>query len=488
MRVQLKNIGIVNNSSIELEGLTVITGKNNSGKTTVGKAIYSLLDATSNLSNKSRNDRIQYISDCLRDVVDTLDFFRFLVHSRVYEKENQEELVLSQYPNILSVLSYDYRHEVSRDDMEKFAKSIERELEVFDVKKVSSNPLVKDFTHHFYSKNDVNNTENIIEDNIKKAKKILKDMFVDLEKDPQLIDYARESINQTLLFEFSGQIQPASKNVDVSSINIYDEDTTCFAVEISNNKVIKNGQPVFFTTPYKRAFFIDNPFIFDELFAFRKMFVNSYSEDTVFDINNVVSHNSKLKNILRHGPRASILEKTIIDESLKIIKAKIDDIIPGTFEFSQDGDFYVKEGTKLKVTNLATGSKMFSIIKILLEKGLLNDSTMLVLDEPEAHLHPKWQNKFAELMVLLVKELGVNILLTTHSSNFVLAIDAYMRKYQIEEITNFYRTEFNEIGMVDYKCINDDIGLIYQDFLEYFSEVKILRNELIKQAGDSDDN
>ena len=207
----------------------------------------------------------------------------------------------------------------------------------------------------------------------------------------------------------------------------------------------------------------------------------------MFDINNVISHNSKLKSTLRSTPSVSVLEQTIIDESLKRIKTKIDEIIPGTFEFSREGDFYVKEGTKLKVTNLATGSKMFSIIKILLEKGLLSDSTMLILDEPEAHLHPKWQNKFAELIVLLVKELGVNVLLTTHSSNFVLAIDAFMRKYQIEKITNFYRTEFNETEMVDYECINDDIGVIYQDFLEYFSEVKILRNEMIKKAGDSDD-
>lgn len=37
MQIKLENIGIVKNSSIELNGLTVITGKNNSGKSTVGK-------------------------------------------------------------------------------------------------------------------------------------------------------------------------------------------------------------------------------------------------------------------------------------------------------------------------------------------------------------------------------------------------------------------------------------------------------------------
>ena len=77
---------------------------------------------------------------------------------------------------------------------------------------------------------------------------------------------------------------------------------------------------------------------------------------------------------------------------------------------------------------------------------------MLILDEPEAHLHPAWQNLFAEVIVLLVRELGVNILLTTHSSNFVLALDAYMRKYSIEEKTNFYQASRQREKRID--CLN----------------------------------
>ena len=44
MQIKLENIGIVKNSSIELNGLTVITGKNNSGKSTVGKTLYAIID------------------------------------------------------------------------------------------------------------------------------------------------------------------------------------------------------------------------------------------------------------------------------------------------------------------------------------------------------------------------------------------------------------------------------------------------------------
>ena len=127
---------------------------------------------------------------------------------------------------------------------------------------------------------------------------------------------------------------------------------------------------------------------------------------------------------------------------------------------------------------------MFSIVKILLEKGELDSDTMLILDEPEAHLHPQWQNAFAEMAVLLVKELDVNILLTTHSPNFMLALDANMRKYGMAEKTNFYQTDIVEDGFVQYHCVNDDMGKIYQDFLQYLSEAKMLRSKYLYDIGE----
>lgn len=94
--------------------------------------------------------------------------------------------------------------------------------------------------------------------------------------------------------------------------------------------------------------------------------------------------------------------------------------------------------------------------------------------------HPKWQNLFVEIIVLLVKEIGCHVLLTTHSSNFMLAIDAYMRKYEITQLCNFYQTEYIDNGpFVSYKCVNDSLDLIYQDFVTYLSDAKLLRNKYL---------
>ena len=51
MKFWLNNIGIIKNSDVLLDGLTVITGKNSSGKTTVGKALYAIIQANSDIEN-----------------------------------------------------------------------------------------------------------------------------------------------------------------------------------------------------------------------------------------------------------------------------------------------------------------------------------------------------------------------------------------------------------------------------------------------------
>ena len=58
-------------------------------------------------------------------------------------------------------------------------------------------------------------------------------------------------------------------------------------------------------------------------------------------------------------------------------------------------------------------------------------------------------------------------------------IASHNRSYEIAEKTNFYQTDVLKDGFVQYHCVNDDMGMIYQDFLQYLSEVKMLRNKYL---------
>jgi len=115
---------------------------------------------------------------------------------------------------------------------------------------------------------------------------------------------------------------------------------------------------------------------------------------------------------------------------------------------------------------------------------MITENTLLVLDEPEAHLHPEWQNVFVTLVALLVKDVGCHVLLTTHSPNFMMAVDACMRKYKITEKTNFYKANFNENRLVRYDCVNENLDVIYQDFVQYLSEMKVVRDSYLNGETD----
>ena len=467
MNIHLKNIGIIEDSILNLNGLTIITGQNNSGKTTVSKVLYSLIDSVSNLQRKSINDRYNYTIDQLEKACECFPFHLSLKRG----KEHIENECLKIF------FTGDYQEAISPDKIDLYLSDLIHELEVFDIYCEPYNHILEMYRRpsSFRKENTYEKFDTYKND----ALTILLNTKDYIMSDPELINYAKQSINTTLAIEFNGQIQPAALENVKSYLEVNNNGEACFKINIENNEIAESDDIVYWNSPYKKAHFIDNPFILDEP-AFQKR--NKYTTTNISFVNEArfITHDNKLKFVLNFAHPKSIFEEGVIDERYKVIKEKIDAILPGEFTMADGERFYINDNVKLNSGNLATGSKMFSIIKLLLESGEIDENTLLILDEPESHLHPKWQNIFVEIIVLLVKEIGCHVLLTTHSSNFMLAVDAYMRKYDITDLCNFYQTEHIDDGpFVSYKCVNDSLNLIYQDFVTYLSDVKLLRNKYL---------
>ena len=123
---------------------------------------------------------------------------------------------------------------------------------------------------------------------------------------------------------------------------------------------------------------------------------------------------------------------------------------------------YLKELRKLlkKIDLLSYLKIIFMIISVVLsQNNLLEENGTIILDEPEIHLHPEWQIKFAELIVLLQKEFGMHILLTTHSPYFLKAIQVYSKKYEISDKCKYYMSELDgeQAILVDKTSKTDDL-------------------------------
>ena len=123
---------------------------------------------------------------------------------------------------------------------------------------------------------------------------------------------------------------------------------------------------------------------------------------------------------------------------------------------------------------MSAGLKSFTILKRLVENGNLEENGTIILDEPEIHLHPEWQLKFAELIVLLQKEFSMHILLTTHSPYFVSAIEVFSEKYKIDDKCKYYVAE-NEGNSSIIKDITGNTNIIFKKMARPFQDLENIR-------------
>jgi len=118
----------------------------------------------------------------------------------------------------------------------------------------------------------------------------------------------------------------------------------------------------------------------------------------------------------------------------------IDDIIHGTLYFHEeeinDNFRFKKEDGDFGVKNTVAGEKAIGIVQSLIYNDLDNNS-FIIMDEPEVHLHPLWQLKFAKIVILLAKYGNINFYINSHSPQFIEAIEVYSQKYEIQDHTIF---------------------------------------------------
>ena len=134
--------------------------------------------------------------------------------------------------------------------------------------------------------------------------------------------------------------------------------------------------------------------------------------------------------------------------------------------------------------------KSLSLIEYALQLKAFKDGDIIILDEPEINLHPEWQIIFAETIVRLVKEQGLNFIITSHSPYFIRAIECYSDISGIMDKLNVYRANMNkgddeETGVKMMNVSYSEFGMteLYEDMsskLEQLNEI-IMKRDLDNQ-------
>ncbi len=432
MRLKIQNIGMISNADILLDGLTVIAGENDTGKSTVGKILFCLIKSVSRYQEDFSESKEQKIEDIL-------DKLYFHIRRTVQIKDKED---LNRLRSFFSLDNYFYILEkLDTNDYINNLKSYIQELNIEEENRKIYYKLIDDIATIFIEPEDENR-------------------------------YIQSALNKVFRSEFDSNI--IKNSCDAGKIELYENKLQLLDLTIdSNNKITlqPNCQPLYFND----VTFIETPLILNnhDLLVRATTGLNATkSTSRRLGIPYVTLHTKDLFDKLKEPNYTfSFFEEEKKDE----LSEQISLLINGEIIYDSDeNDFkYIKNEKKLPIKNTATGIKAFGILEILAESDFINEKSFLILDEPEIHLHPKWQLEYAKLISLLVSQ-DIPVLVTSHSPYMIEALQKYTKKS--EENVNFYLTDNSNIEKVD-NDNSETLSSIFSKLSEPFEEFEKLEEE-----------
>ena len=424
MRLKLNNILKIANADIELGGLTVITGVNDSGKSTIGKVLFSTLKTVNNASQIKESDAIYRIR------LQLIGIKRIL---------NRQEINLQEINDITNLAIS--LIEKTFNKIDSLTKSI---LENEEVKKLPSRNL------------------SILARRLSSIHTIIEEFY-----NPNLTvkkEFIRISSSEFTTYFLN------SFGKECASIEFYDDTNnkqgSSIKIDFANKSLdnIKvNGR-----FSIEDITYIESPVYLPILNDLRLS--NSFPSSSFQNIplylrkGNIPYHLAdmaeKILTIEEFLPRLFDTLNTPHTESLL---EEINLLIGGTFKVNiKDNQlyFYNKSNEKIPAINVATGVKSFGVLLRLLETNNISPSKILVIDEPEIHLHPEWQIKFCKLIIELIAK-GIPIVVSSHSPYFLQGLRYYAAAKGVEKDVIYYMAEDGEDGLSNIINVSDDLNKVF---------------------------
>lgn len=382
MELHLKNIGKVKSAKIQINGITVIAGPNNTGKSTFGRALYAVFNSL----YKSEEQIKEYRADSIEAAL-------FLLWGST--------LARAKRPFLFQRIA-----ETIVENCEEFKKGTKEQFVTLFRQYDDSMTFEKQLENQSLLSECVSTIKDVLNVSDKKIQAAIFERRLDSEFNGQVRSFLSEEQGEIKLI-----IQKQSFSVGLTDTGIRISSKTGFDL-------------------HTEAVYIDDPFIIDDVPG---RFVSLYGH---------ASHRERLlRELYPPYTNENVVKEIISGKRLDKLYEKISSVCDGELVSQKRNELGYRKTDSEKVLdlrNLSTGLKTFVILKILLTKGKLEKNGTIILDEPEIHLHPEWQVLFAELIVLLQKEFGMHILLNTHSPYFLRAIQVFAGKHGIDSNCKYY--------------------------------------------------
>ena len=425
--LEITNVGPISKAKIDIGKINVVGGKNSTGKSTSSKLLYSFLRANSPFADELiLKNCIRLINNILRRVdyeivseEDSNELKR--MSSLMFEFRRRSEDYYSPDFNIYDITSYtqilnEILNKYEKNEVAKFYsyENSLRELNYLTTE-ILNNP------HKFYSSKLKEILFSEINDQIPYnmsspifPKAILRSNEYDFKDEFDFFQYIQYTADRKERRSNSRLFRSKPNR----NSNYFDEELK----EYSEDRYVyhRNSYPI------EHVFYLDSFSIFDE------------GRNGLFYTEHVENLKNKLNS--RYQYKAGINEE--LDIKIDNLLNSITDLIGGKIvQNKSELEFISNDSISSPMKSTASGIKQIGLIQKLLANRSLIPGSFLIIDEPEVNLHPEWQVKFAEILVLIALELDISLYINTHSPMFIEAISLYSDFYDLLDETNFYLTE-----------------------------------------------
>mgnify|MGYP000099319832 FL=1 len=456
MKLLIENIAKIREASIEIDGITVIAGSNNAGKSTIGKALYCMFDSFSRIDEFVRKNKPNDARKVLSRNVENLHIICKQLSGYKRKKTGLSENLQEKYADYLAECDTNAKIE---EVMNSFCM---QHLQLYDIGDLFDNDEVQSW--------------------LKEAIADVSDKMLEYDS-----EYAIKSgIEETFRDVFGNQIATKRRIDEKEStgnvkskvtvqINRNDRDSySANMVEFKEERVVSVEQDFSVNT---KALYIENPNVlhyFQILGMVREQKIRQQQIEQWLSPNSEVVKNYLKMPIFFRGfqkmdlNQEILVERKQLDEIIEKINRDIVQNVQGTIDFREgewlqyQDDAYA--GT-FRLDNLSTGLKSIALLQCILNYRVLKNKSVLILDEPEIHLHPEWQVQYAKYIVNLQKNLDLHIVITTHSPFFVKAIENASLEEDNYDKCHYYYTDLKN-GEVSIENVDYDKEMVYAKMMK----------------------
>ncbi|MCQ2969612.1 MAG: ATP-binding protein [Clostridium sp.] len=392
MNFNFTNLGPLSHADISLNNLTIICGKNNTGKTYINYAIYGFYNCLYELLAKaiSKYNFITIKNNTCS--INLSDVFKNLeqINTDVLNSYSNDisTLVFNSNKNSFSNFKMDYKSNLAPLDIDSF-KLFYKNLINDYISKSLTTFFIKEDCSNIYILNNLRNSSFELETSILEKSLItsIYHLLFGIDFNTFIIPAERNGLN--LLFkELNQNRNDLFYNINNISINTLKKQISKYPLPIKN-------------------------------------YLNFLNEDL---------------------PKTSFGQS--IESSFKDISLSLEEtVVGGSYIINNDNiiQFLVNTADnkdKLIDFHLASSTARTLLGLDLYIKYKIRNGDLLVIDEPELNLHPDNQRKIARVIARLVNR-GVKVLISTHSDYIIKEFNNLIMLSRPFERNNFLRKKYN---------------------------------------------